>query len=114
MNINYHTHYLFSFIVIASGLVACTSTGGRMDAVADAYADILRYRDAHVRSDTMTVRAGVDSVLASHSLTRDEFLAGFHRLADDPATVQPFFDQIQTRLAQTSSVPSDTSTVANQ
>ena len=71
MKINYHTHYLFSFIVIASGLVACTSTGGRMDAVADAYADILRYRDAHVRSDTMTVRAGVIPcwpLTASHAM----------------------------------------------
>lgn len=107
VNMKPHEHLSIILLILAlTGIVSCTSDTGRNEQIANAYADILRYRDTQPRSDSTTVRHGIDSVLHHYGLTRETYLQQFRTLADDPTTLRPFFELVQSRLTQTSGLPS--------
>ncbi len=106
--VNMKPHKLLPTLLLIldlTGVLSCASDSGRNEQIAHAYADILRFRDAHPRSDSTTVQNGIDSVLSHYGLTQDSYLQQFRSLADDPTTLRPFFELVQSRLAQTSGLP---------
>jgi hypothetical protein len=86
-------------------LSACAQQGNNADRLANAYADVLRYRDSSIRADSSVVRSGTDSIFAVYDISRDKFLHGVRALADDPETYQSFFAGVDSRLSATSGLP---------
>jgi hypothetical protein len=99
--------YLSTFFLCLAltGALSCASDTSRNEPIANAYADMLRFRDVHPRSDSTTVQNGIDSILSRYGLTQDSYLLRFRALADDPTNLRPFFELVQNRLAQTSGLP---------
>lgn len=87
-------------------LLSCSGGTERRIRLADGYADILRFRDRSVGTDSTTIRRGIDSILTRYGLTPEQYVGAFRELAEDPAAIQPFFQRVEARLAATSSAAS--------
>jgi hypothetical protein len=83
-----------------TGMLACSAEPS-VDRLADAYVDLLRYRDWSARADTVAIRAGIDSVLSAHGFTGDAYQSTFASLAEDPDRLTAFFARVDQRLTQT-------------
>lgn len=89
-----------SIVLALSGILAC-SVDPPVDRLADAYVDLLRFRDLSTKSDTATIRMGIDSVLAAHHYSGESYHESFASLAGDPERLSAFFARVEQRLAAT-------------
>jgi hypothetical protein len=83
-----------------TGLLAC-NVDPPVDRLADAYVDLLRYRDRTAQVDTSAIKSGIDSILAAHRFTVDTYRSTFASLAEDPGRLAAFFARVDQRLAET-------------
>ncbi len=85
-------------LTVLAFILGCSSRPPTLPA-SQAYADILRWRSA-ARQDTTAFRQGVDSILGSHGLTRDEFLSSIQALARDPGALDKFVSAAEQRVTR--------------
>jgi hypothetical protein len=89
-----------AFCFLLAGLYACSPDRSN-DRLADAYVDLLRFRDRAAQADTSALQTGIDSILSAHGYTSATYREGFVLLADGPDRLQAFFARVEARLAET-------------